>query len=184
MRKKNITNAMTKDMVAHALLALMEEYPYQKITISDIAKKAEVDRSTYYRNFHSKEDIIEYFFDRILQEFLDSFSDFSSIDYTIYFYSIFSIFYAYKKEVLLIYKTSLASCLLEALSKRFRFSQYSEEAPVPKQYEISYIIGGIYNCLMLWMARDMEETPEQMSEIALRFRNEDSLMLLNLHHSA
>ena len=66
------------------------------------------------------------------------------------------------------------------LSKRFQFSEIAIEFPLTKQYELSYIIGGIYNNLIFWMSRDMKETPDELTEIALQFRNEDSLSLLSL----
>lgn len=41
-----------------ALLDLMKEKPYNKITIKEIAEKADLDRSTFYRNINSKEAVL------------------------------------------------------------------------------------------------------------------------------
>jgi len=89
-------------------------------------------------------------------------------------------FYNYKKEILLIYRSNLSSLLLDVLSKRFQFNEYASNSSLIKQYELSYIIGGIYNNLIFWMSRDMSETPDELTAISLEFRDEDSISLLSL----
>lgn len=180
MRRKNTTTEMMMGYMCSALLELMLEKDYAKISIGEIAKKAGVDRSSYYRHFKSKEDIISFFFDIVLKESLDGFTNLSSIDFTLYIHSIYMAFYNYKKEVLLIYHYNLSSLLLDVLSKRFQFSEIAIEFPLTKQYELSYIIGGIYNNLIFWMSRDMNETPDELTEISLQFRDEESISLLSL----
>lgn len=180
MRRKNTTTEMMMGYMCSALLELMLEKDYAKISIGEIAKKAGVDRSSYYRHFKSKEDIISFFFDMVLKESLDGFTNLSSIDFTLYIHSIYMAFYNYKKEVLLIYHSNLSSLLLDVLSKRFQFSEIAIEFPLTKQYELSYIIGGIYNNLIFWMSRDMNETPDELTEISLQFRDEESISLLSL----
>ena len=180
MRRKNTTHEMMMGYMATALLELMLEKDYTKISIGEIAKKAGVDRSSYYRHFKSKEDIISFFFDMVLKESLEGYTNLSSIDFTLYIHSIYTAFFNYRKEILLIHYANLSFLLLDVLSKRFQFSELATQFPLTKQYELSYIIGGIYNNLIFWMSRDMKETPDELTEIALQFRNEDSLSLLSL----
>ena len=98
MRRKNTTHEMMMGYMATALLELMNEKDYNKISIGEISKRAGVDRSSYYRHFKSKEDIVSFFFDEILRESLDGFIHLSSIDFTIYIHSIYMAFYNYKNK--------------------------------------------------------------------------------------
>ena len=180
MRRKNTTHEMMMGYMAGALLELMLEKDYTKISIGEIAKKDGVDRSSYYRHFKSKEDIISFFFDMVLKESLEGYTNLSSIDFTLYIHSIYTAFFNYRKEILLIHYANLSFLLLDVLSKRFQFSELAKDFPLSKQYELSYIIGGIYNNLIFWMSRDMKETPDELTEISLQFRNEESLSLLSL----
>ena len=180
MRRKNTTHEMMMGYMAGALLELMLEKDYTKISIGEIAKKAGVDRSSYYRHFKSKEDIISFFFDMVLKESLEGYTNLSSIDFTLYIHSIYTAFFNYRKEILLIHYANLSFLLLDVLSKRFQFSELAKDFSLSKQYELSYIIGGIYNNLIFWMSRDMKETPDELTEISLQFRNEESLSLLSL----
>ena len=50
------------DYIYQALIELMKQKPYDRITITDITKKAGVSRMAYYRNYQEKDDIlIEHF---------------------------------------------------------------------------------------------------------------------------
>ncbi|MCL2209311.1 MAG: TetR/AcrR family transcriptional regulator [Treponema sp.] len=48
----------TKSWIFDSLMLLMDEKPYDSITVSDIAKKAGVARPTFYRNFDDKDEVV------------------------------------------------------------------------------------------------------------------------------
>lgn len=48
-----------KTMIKKALFDLMAEKPYMEITVTDIIKKAEVARVSYYRNYNSIDEILD-----------------------------------------------------------------------------------------------------------------------------
>ena len=48
----------TRSWIFQALMALMDEKPYKKITISDITEKAGIVRQTFYRNYDGKDDVV------------------------------------------------------------------------------------------------------------------------------
>lgn len=58
--KENPIALRSKKALAQALMGLMEERPYAKITISDITSRAGLVRQTFYTNFSVKDDIIKY----------------------------------------------------------------------------------------------------------------------------
>jgi len=52
----------TCSWILEAVLLLIDEKPYDNITVSDITKKAGIARQTFYRNYKDKDEvIIEYF---------------------------------------------------------------------------------------------------------------------------
>jgi hypothetical protein len=60
--QKSISNnrqvQRTKGWIFEALMILMDEKPYDKITVSDIVEKAGIARQTFYRNFNDKNEVI------------------------------------------------------------------------------------------------------------------------------
>lgn len=52
------SNHLTKECLQTALIYLMNEKPFEKITITELVKRSGVSRSAFYRNYSSKEDIV------------------------------------------------------------------------------------------------------------------------------
>ena len=64
---------LIKQSVMEALLALMDVKPFSEITITELVSKAGIARSTYYRNYSSKEEIIAERIDDVLRDFYNEF---------------------------------------------------------------------------------------------------------------
>ncbi len=52
------SNQMTRECLQLALIHLMAEHSYEKITVSEIVRRAGVSRTAFYRNYTNKEDIL------------------------------------------------------------------------------------------------------------------------------
>ena len=52
-------NRVTTESLRTALFSLMKNMDYRSIRITDICKKAGVSRTAFYRNFLSKDDLLE-----------------------------------------------------------------------------------------------------------------------------
>ena len=63
--KPNRQVQRTKSWIFEAVMLLMDEKPYDKITVSDITKKAGVARQTFYRNYNDKDDVVFEYIARI-----------------------------------------------------------------------------------------------------------------------
>ena len=67
------SNRMTRECLQTALIALMGQKPFEKITISELVRRSGVSRTAFYRNYETKEDILnelsDVFFDVIAKSF-------------------------------------------------------------------------------------------------------------------
>src|SRR5690625_522893 len=59
----------TKNQFEQALLTLLENSDYEKITVSQIAAKAGLNRATFYLHYEDKEDLLEQYLTKFLDEF-------------------------------------------------------------------------------------------------------------------
>jgi AcrR family transcriptional regulator len=57
---RNLRNTHTKQSLINAFYSLVSKKDFEKITIADIAKEAQVNRATFYAHFNDKYDLIEY----------------------------------------------------------------------------------------------------------------------------
>lgn len=62
----------SKRWLADAFFALLQWKPYETIAISEIARKADLSRRTFYRVFSSKQDIILYRLEQIFPEYVSA----------------------------------------------------------------------------------------------------------------
>lgn len=159
MRRKNITSEMMMNYIAEGLLKLMNDKPYAKISVSDICEKAGVNRSTYYRHFYTKEDIIRYYLDGIMNNYLLKYRDSGEQTIDGYLGIMFSEFMQNKDNLLLIHHEQLSYLLIDVLNKHFSVSDISNTAD---RFRTAYHIGGIYNDLLLGFSHGMAETAEEM----------------------
>ena len=56
-------SGITKRALASSLKELMNERPLSKISISDICRRCEMNRKSFYYHFHDKNDLINWIFD-------------------------------------------------------------------------------------------------------------------------
>lgn len=69
--KKNERNRFTRMCIGDALIALMKQKDFKKITVSDISKKAGLSRMTYYNYYVKKEDIINDYLAELVAEYMN-----------------------------------------------------------------------------------------------------------------
>lgn len=69
-KKEDLRQRRSKQHLTDALLGLMEEQPYEEITVVDICQRAMVHRTTFYAHFEDKNDLFQY----VLGNMMDRFS--------------------------------------------------------------------------------------------------------------
>lgn len=156
---------MMKSYIADSLLILMEHKDFQSISIGEITEKAGVNRSTYYRHFGKKEDVILYFLDHLAKTFLE-WARPQNLPLEDYLTELYSHYLRHKKQMLTIYKNGLSALFLDILRKCLG-GEGMESKPVAEQYDTAYHIGGTFNHFLLWFSRDMIDPPETMAKYTL-----------------
>src|SRR5690625_3101565 len=148
-----------------ALLALMEEKTYNKITIKEIAEKADLDRSTFYRHFRTKEAVLERYLDQLAQEYLQRLNAGENMDMG----KVAEIFIGFWMEhidfIRLVRKNNLDTLLLKTFNKHLpsihsmtkdQFAYSISEAHM--EFALAFNAGGMWNILMKWIDSDFEYT--------------------------
>ena len=63
-------NKVTRECLQTALIQLMSQKPFEKITITELVRRSGVSRTAFYRNYESKEEILN----EVCRSFIDSLS--------------------------------------------------------------------------------------------------------------
>ena len=68
VRKTDKRTLYTKNVIKDALLELMESKAFEKITITDVCKKSEINRGTYYLHYYELTEVLDDLLDDALSD--------------------------------------------------------------------------------------------------------------------
>lgn len=154
----------TCSWILDATLILMDEKPYDKITVSDIVKKAGIARQTFYRNYNDKDEVIIEYFGNIFNSEMLSVKNVSDKKMHDNIVLTFNVKYMIKHRVNLVKMLSIIgienmfadrfSKWQDLLFQQF-ISKLNKEDQLVYQYKIHYQINGIILVIMDWFKNNM-----------------------------
>ncbi|WP_052344305.1 TetR/AcrR family transcriptional regulator [Bacillus ndiopicus] len=144
-----------------ALLDLMKEKPFDAITVKEVAKKADLDRSTFYRNFKTKEDILNLYLNKLAEEYTNRLVTAGEIDMR----KVSKIFLEFMNEhidlICSLRKNGLSSFLLDAFNRCLPTIHALTQDKFPHtiseenlEFALAFNAGGMWNILMKWIDED------------------------------
>ena len=160
------TTEFLKECMADALLRVMKEKSFPKITVNEIAETAGVNRSTWFRNFSDKNEAITFKLIRLWDRWADEHGIKERRCYTLDNAADFFAFnYSIKELLSEIYREELQACVYNAFYQ-VMMPQYG--ADPAECYEARFYSFGLFGFLDEWIKRGFYETAEQITEL---FRN-------------
>ena len=176
-----MSKSTTKKAIAFALKDLLSEKPLDKITINDIAEKAEINRQTFYYHFDDVYDLLEWVFEEDANHVLPEEVVFEhwQQDVLIFFKYLsdnasftLNVYHSDSRLYMLKYlKTRLESCI------RSFADIVSEGMNIDKQdydFVIEFYSNGIIGLIAQWMDMNMQ-TPKVITKERLLRVLEDSV---------
>ena len=161
------------DQIEQAFYDLMKEKDYTNITVTDIIKRAQVSRASFYRHFNSIGEILEYslrkLFDRVSDEVIPLLVSSNEKE-------IREFLFAYTYQNMAMHEM-LAACLPSntavILSRSMTYMQYNgsltKDMSPEEKYRLYARSGVINSILMKWLADGKEESVEEIVNQILRF---------------
>lgn len=174
-RKLDPRSARTKAWLIEALLTLIEEKPYKKISIAEITDQAGLARPTFYLHYRSKDDLLLSYLDQLFEAFYKEIeADLlkTEINYPAAT-KIFEQVQEHKKTFEVILSANTNQILLE----RFRsytlkvFIRFIEKNDLPANlsphinYVADHLAGAILGMISDWVEHGQTESPETMGRI-------------------
>lgn len=173
--KGNPVSNQSKLWMEDSLLKLMQTEKYQEITIQEITDYAGLSRRTFYRNYSSKDEILEGYFYRIWQDyrlFILHETDLSLPNIAKVF---FTEMQKHQDFLLLINRHQLLPLFLAKVDELLPLAFYATKGeqflfpPKSIQYALKFSTGGFMRILTQWLNGGAQESPEDMAEIVRDF---------------
>lgn len=157
------TSDLLKECMADALLRAMKEKSFEKITVTEITEAAGVNRSTWFRNFESKDEALTFKLVLLWYQWAGEHGMRDCRRYTAENVEDFFAFNASIQPVLeTIYHAEQLPCVYDAFCHVM--SAKSETTPA-QAYEARFYSYGLFGLLDEWIGRGFCETPQQLAEM-------------------
>lgn len=178
----------TRDSLNKALVELLRDKPLTKITVTELSRMAQINRSTYYLHYRDPYDQYDKLEETLYQEFAATIDGFIE-DHSHWFTDLVSAsreaqtrlleeLFSYIKKNALIYGSilplhqgnELLSKLYMAGHDRFfqTIHQISDEERQRLEYFFAFVASGCMGTLRQWVERGMPESPKEMSQMVIR----------------
>lgn len=163
----------SKQKILEAYINLIKDKVTNNITVTDICKKAGVNRGTFYLNYLDKYDLDDavtdyyyHFFSNILQGDLIEHPE--NITKALHFIYEERDFYSQVIALTSINMEKKISTTLESLLTNDRLkAHFMPFFNLPDPYGLKILTLTITNIITLWIKRNFQESPEEVTKIIL-----------------
>lgn len=163
---RRITADELKESIADALIELLSTKPIDKIAISEITKRADVSRASFYRYFNSKEDILYFKFNLMVDRWYSSLPAEITADALTLAEAFFAEANVNRDHLIMMYQAKLHHIVLQALYHIMRADEPG--IPASQRYSKAFLAYGMFGILSEWIAGGCRESPKQLAVFALQ----------------
>ncbi len=157
-------NRITRESLRLAFICLLETKELDDISISELVRKAGTSRTAFYRNYGTKEELIQEIRQNIMTRLKDYKLGFNQDgDIEERFLEFYQSSLTNRKIAEALYKANLSS-KVEVI-----YSVWKQDNPAETAKEYYYqqaIDVVVWNTFWNWIGRGFQETPEEMAKIS------------------
>lgn len=165
----NMKSIRTQHQIEKALFSLLTKKPYAEISIAEITRKAEVSRTSFYRNYENKDAVLAQFLASQYQKFIDDINNHHIKTLKDQLTTYLEFFKNNPQLMKSLLATGLEGNLLnfqtEYLNKLIK--AYHPDLHLT-DYAISYQSGGIYMLLVWWVKQDYATPLTELIDYAVK----------------
>ena len=161
MRRTTATPEYLKECMGSSLLELMKEKPLEKITIEEMTAKADIGRSTYFRYFKTKEEVLAF---KLTALFSNSFThDIRPVDTVSELTDIIEQFFSFWLSARDVVDPIVASGHADVLSMAYSQIVGNIQFPPEQEYVNRFVISGLFGVHHGWVINGYRESPEELA---------------------
>lgn len=160
--KSNKRRKESQEKIEKAFVDLLQTHEIKDITVSDLVKKAGLNRSTFYANYIDIFDLADKTRQRLENDFSNLFAQYDYISERTGALKMFT----HIKENQLFYKTYFKLCYDDKhLISIYDKNRAEMENISNIKYHIEFFRNGLNAIIKLWLAEGCQESPAEMAEV-------------------
>jgi AcrR family transcriptional regulator len=176
MPEENQRIRLTKQLLRQALLDLAEEKPVSEIGVTELCRRAGINRTTFYNHYGNPVDVLsdieQEAYGKISRQ-LNELADKGELSLAKRVETICTYLRAHERTAKVLFARSespseFAMSLFELPLgwERQRRRLHERLDAETRSLMITYLTHGTYSLVRKWLLEDMEKTPEQMGKLA------------------
>ncbi|WP_239773004.1 helix-turn-helix domain-containing protein [Mammaliicoccus sp. I-M36] len=161
----------SQQWILEALLELMHVKEFKKITIKEITQKADVNRSTFYRNFDTREDVLNQYIEDLALIYVEQLQKIEDISMRKVADVFFGLCIDHLDFFITLKKNDLSNFVLQGFNTQLPFVQEILSSKWPYKIDDEYLefalafnAGGMWNMFNQWIEGDMTQTYTDLVE--------------------
>ena len=161
--KNNRRRRESQEKIERAFIELLQTREIKDITVSDIIKMTELNRSTFYANYLDIYDLADKTRENLEKEFSNLFADYDYFNDRSGALKMFM----HIRENQLFYKTYFKLCYDDKHLISIYDARRAEKEHMNRnlKYHIEFFRNGLNAIIKMWLAGGCAESPEEMAEV-------------------
>ena len=164
--KNNKRRRDSQEKIEKAFVELLQTREIKEITVSDLIKMTELNRSTFYANYMDIYDLADKTREKLENDFTNLFAEYDYFNEQSGALKMFT----HIKENQLFYKTYFKLCYDEKHLISVYDAKRAEMEHLDSniKYHIEFFRNGLNAIIKLWLADGCRESPKEMAEVLKR----------------
>ena len=152
-------NTYVVEHLTSSMLALLEEKSIAEISITELCSMAGVGRTSFYRNYEDKEDIIKAYIKHLFQDWVDKWKTSPDLSVKETVLIVFSHFDVNRDFYSLLNKRGLVYLLKDII---LDLCGFNPEQDMAAAYSSAYVGFFLYGWIEVWFQWGMKDSTEEL----------------------
>lgn len=153
-----------------ALLQLMADKPFSRITVAELAERAGVSRLTFYRNYASKEEVLTAYFDGLFDEYFQEMGNEGWPSLREALIRCFESWQAHADDTRLLIRNGLSDLIHQPFGRYLDQVLDRVRPPIALTHtQRRFVVGGLFFVLVDWLEESDGRTADDLAGQILGF---------------
>ena len=163
-REKNLH---VRERLLSTLLDMMRAQPFDAISVSDLAHTSGVGRASFYRNYTSKEDILQQESARLMRVWGGNLQGNTPEEYGIALIRLLDFMKEHRAFYLALYDAGMERVVQDAIVSQFSAPEHAPNEVAYRFHAFAYLLFGWVDA---WIRRGMKESGTELAQMFARSR--------------
>ncbi|WP_346890353.1 TetR/AcrR family transcriptional regulator [Clostridium sp. UBA1056] len=162
----------TKKVIKESLIDLLQHKEIHEVTVTDICKKSDINRGTFYTHYKDTYDLLKSLEDELFNQILEYIEETPVEDYKdVLLLKALELIHENKELCKILFSKQMKNDIIDRIiyiaskSKIDKLVSSSKVDDMFLDYFIKYSVGGVISVVQAWLENDLNESPKEIVNI-------------------